>query len=97
MSSEIIQGLYLSLLGITGVFIVLGCLAGFMWLMGIIQSKREGYELEEVPIRERKFSEKELLAITSAVQLYHTLYEEVVDVQTSEGWKKYSKIYQVEG
>ncbi|RLI82287.1 hypothetical protein DRP07_05515 [Archaeoglobales archaeon] len=96
MSSEIVQGLYLSFLGITGVFIVLGCLAGFMWLMGLIQSKREGYEIEEVPVRERKFSERELLAITSAVQFYHTLYEEVVDVQTSEGWKKYSKIYQVE-
>ncbi len=96
MSSEILQGLYLSFLGITGVFIVLGCLAGFMWLMGIIQAKKEGNRVKEATTKERKFSERELIAITSAVQLYHTLYEEVVEVRTSEGWKRYAKITQVE-
>ena len=95
MSSELIQGLYLSLLGISGVFIVLSCLAGFMWLMGLIQSRREGYELEEVPKREVKFTEKELLAIAAAIQYYHTLYEDVVDVSVSEKWKEFARSLQV--
>ncbi len=97
MSSEILQGLYLSFLGIMGVFIVLGCLASFMWLMGIIQSRKEENEVKETVTREKKFSEKELIAIASAIQMYHTLYEEVVEVRGSESWKRYTKISQVEG
>lgn len=91
MSPELIQGLYLSLLGISGVFIVLGCLAGFMWLMGIIQSRREGYEVEELPKREVKFSKNELLAIAAAIQFYHTLYEDVVEFRGSEKWKEFAR------
>ena len=91
MSSELIQGLYLSLLGISGVFIVLGCLAGLMRLMGIIQSRREGYEVEELPKREVKFSKNELLAIAAAIQFYHTLYEDVVEVRGSEKWKEFAR------
>ncbi len=97
MSSELILGLYLSALGMTGVFIVLGCLAGFMWIMGLIQRRREGYQPEEVPKKEMRFSQKELLAIATAIQFYHTLYEEVPEVKSSKGWKEFAKGFQVGG
>jgi sodium pump decarboxylase gamma subunit len=95
MTSELIQGLYLSLLGISGVFIVLACLAGFLWLMGLIQSKRESYEVEEAPKRNERFSNAELLAIAVAVNFYHTLYEEVPNFKTSRSWKEHAKSFPV--
>jgi Na+-transporting methylmalonyl-CoA/oxaloacetate decarboxylase gamma subunit len=93
------QALVYSAIGIGGVFIVLGILAAFMWIMGIV-SKSNGktdikvYETENS--FKEKFTEKEILAIISAIQICHTLYEEdVVSVKPSANWKRYARMEQV--
>jgi|GEM_PF-1675234 len=98
MNPELIQGLYLSLLGIGGVFIVLGCLAGVLWLIGRARKKEEFVEeVQEAPRKEAKFSETEILAIAVAIQYYHTAYEGVTEVRGSKGWRGFARGFQVGG
>jgi|Deesub1362B_J571_1020462.scaffolds.fasta_scaffold00277_5 Na+-transporting methylmalonyl-CoA/oxaloacetate decarboxylase gamma subunit len=97
MTANIFQGFIITINGIFGVFIVLGILAFFMWLLGVISKKEQiqGYEVREEDT-ERIFSEKEIIAIISAIQHFKAFYETGVrEVKTSENWRKYARIEQV--
>jgi|GEM_PF-1248821 sodium pump decarboxylase gamma subunit len=101
------EGLVITALGVSGVFIVLSSLAGIMWMMGIISSKtekisrkreNETHVSKEGMDYNQRFSNEEFIAIISAAQAYHTLYEEseIINISRNDNaWKKFSRLEQV--
>ncbi|AGK62047.1 hypothetical protein Asulf_02088 [Archaeoglobus sulfaticallidus PM70-1] len=89
------QALAISAEGISGVFIVLGLLALFIWLMGFFNFEKTE-KVEENQKAQEKFSEKEKFAIIAAI--YHLEEggrEMVVDVMAPSEWKKTARVEQV--
>lgn len=88
-------GLTLTSLGMSSVFIVLSILAIVMWLLGKIfgenKSNKNSYSVPKPKSSNSRFSELELLAISTAVVQYESV--RLPKVNTPENWKRYAKIY----
>jgi len=77
-------GLYLTAVGMGGVFVILSILAFFMWLIGRIFGK-------EVKIKdEETFSRDEIAAIVAAITQYEAV--KVPYIESPLAWKRYGRI-----
>jgi sodium pump decarboxylase gamma subunit len=79
-------GLYVTAVGMGGVFLVLSILALFMVITGkLFEEKKE--------IRPEEFTKEEIIAITAAINAYESV--KVPYIETSYAWKNYARIESV--
>jgi len=82
-------GLYVTIVGMGGVFVVLSIIAFFMWSMGKVRLKKQ--ETAETHVG-NEISSGELFAIITATYAYHTEQTGVFPVLGSRGWKNSAKM-----
>jgi len=82
-------GVYLTAVGMGGVFLVLTILASLMWLLGRILSPTSATR-DEVA---ETFSREEIMAIAAAIVQHESV--RLPEVKTPEDWKKFARSYAV--
>ena len=87
-------GLYVTTVGMGGVFVVLSIIAFFMWSMGRFSLGAKNVEVKE---KSNGMDDKELFAVVTAVYVYKAEHERehennVLPVLGSKGWKNASKM-----
>ena len=94
MLQELEFGLYITALGMGGVFTILSLLALFMYVMGRVE-KKNVERLEKIEIAEPEIvSRNEEIVIISATLACHLEGEaDVVQFAGSAGWKKFAREY----
>lgn len=87
-------GLYVTVMGMGGVFVVLSIIAFFMWSMGrfniYVPINKGG--LEDKQVKKAEINDKELFAIITAAYAYHTEQTGVFAVLGSKGWRNAAKM-----
>ncbi|OYT33374.1 hypothetical protein B6U96_15890 [Archaeoglobales archaeon ex4484_92] len=81
-------GLYLTVLGMGGVFLALSLLAIVMWILGRIFSPKPNFEIEEIEA-EGTFTNEELMAAIVAIMQFESL--KVPKIKVSEKWKDFAR------
>ena len=85
-------GLYVTLIGMGGVFVVLSILSMFMWCMGRLNvgSMKKTMKNESNKTL-KKLNESELFAVISAINAYE-LEQNVIEIINSKTWKNVAKM-----
>ncbi len=90
MLQELEFGLYITAVGMGGVFTILSLLALFMYLMGRVDRSLKA----EVKELEAKINRNEEIAIISAALAYHMEWEaDAIQFIGSDSWKKFAREY----
>ena len=92
MLETLSYGLYVTAIGMGGVFVVLSIIALFMWCMRKSSRFIKERKIEEgVNVSNNKIDEKELFAIIMAAYTYHVEQNRVFPILTSKNWKNAAK------
>ena len=97
MLQELEFGLYITAVGMGGVFTILSLLALFMYLMGKVERRGVEIQLEKVneigDVRD-VIDRNEEIAIISAALAYHMEEEaDAIPVAGSNSWKRFAREY----
>ena len=86
-------GLYVTVIGMGGVFVVLSIIAFFMWSMGRFNSHSLITKKEHKPeVKVDEINDRELFAIITAVYAYHTEQTSIFTVRGSKRWRDTAKM-----
>ena len=94
MLQELEFGLYITAVGMGGVFTILSLLALFMYLMGKVEQRNIEIEVPKTEEIENLASRNEEIAIISAALAYHMESEaDAIPFTGSNSWKRFAREY----